>query len=177
MRRAGFRGMAAALIVGLGTVAATTGAEYDGRAPAAKGLLSGLFGEKPRGQAKNAVKASEARPPEPASTIESAHALQQRYQNALLRRMEVCLRLQIIANETGNETLRNQAFELEQRANQLYRLQTAGLPLPAGNAAAVLANEAEQRPGIGDAPPRRGGREARGEQAILNGAIGGGNNP
>lgn len=195
MRRAGFGGVTAALVVGLGVAVATTrGAEPEGKSPVAKGLLSDLFGEKPRGQTKTTSKVLDDKSSEPTTTIESAHALQQRFQNALLRRMEVCLRLQTIANETGNETLRNQAFELEQRANEIYRQQTAGLPLPApspaslasdnslmangsrsNSASQVLARDTEETPEVprpplmGGTPSRLSGRLDQGEQAILNG--------
>lgn len=192
MRRSGLGGMTAALVMGLGAAVATTrGAEYEGKPPAADGLLSGLFHEKPRGQTKGAAKAVDANPPaEPASTVESAHALQQRYQSALLRRMAVCDRLQFIANQTGNEALRNQAFELEQRANAIYLQQTAGLPLPmpnpgslavrdaqltaGGNAGPVLAREAEgttgeARPPLAGVAPSLGSSPSGQEHAILNG--------
>jgi hypothetical protein len=191
MRRSGLGGMTVALVMGLGVAVATThGAEYEGKPPAANGLLSGLFHEKPRGQTKGAAKAVDDKPPEPTSTVESAHALQQRYQSALLRRMAVCDRLQLIANQTGNEALRNQAFELEQRANAIYLQQTAGLPLPmpnpgslaakdaqfmaGGNAGQVLAQEAEgttggARPPLAGVAPSLGGSSAAQEHAILNG--------
>jgi hypothetical protein len=195
MRRAGLGGLTVAWVVGLGVAVATTrGAESEGKPPVAKGLLSGFFGEKPKGQAKTTSKVLVDKPPEPTSTIESAHAQQQRFQNALLRRMDVCLRLQTIANETGNETLRNQAFELEQRANEIYRQQTAGLPLPApspaslapdnalmangsqsNRASQVLARDTEetmvvpQPPLMGGAPARLGDRADQSAQAILNG--------
>ena len=201
MRRVGLGGLATALLMGLGaTVATTRASDYDGKAPAAKGLLSGLFGEKPRSQAltdKNGVEVK----PEPTVTVESAYALQQRYQNALLRRMEVCDRLQFIANLNGDETLMNRAFELQERANAIYRQQTAHLPLPAprpatvpsadaqlangrthsSSAGGVLARESEEstalpqrRPLTTDASSRLGGSMDQREQAILNGTSMGG---
>src|SRR5262249_19707343 len=114
MRRLGLGGAAAALIVGLGVAAATTrGADNDGNAPVAKGLLSGLFHEKPRSQPKQQSKAIEEKP-QPASAVESAAAQQQRHLNAWYRRVEVCDRLRIIAEQTGNDALREQADELEE---------------------------------------------------------------
>lgn len=205
MRRLGLGGMATALIVGLGAAVATTrGSDYDGKAPVAKGLLSGLFGEKPKSPAL-VDKEGGAVKTEPTVTVESAAALQHRHMNALLRRMEVCDRLQLIANQTGDESLMNRAFELQERANDIYRRQTAGLPLPtskpvavpaddarlansptlSGSSGSVLAREAEEatalpqqrRPLTTDATSRLGGSMDQREQAILNGTSMGGNNP
>lgn len=131
MRRLGLGRVTAALIVGLAAAVATTrGADNDGNAPVAKGLLSGLFHEKPRSSAKQENKAIEEKP-QPTHSIESATAQQQRHMNAWFRRVEVCDRLRMIAEQTGNETLRNQANELEERATAIYRQQTSGLPLAA----------------------------------------------
>ena len=136
--------------------------------------------------------------------MESAAALQHRHMNALLRRMEVCDRLQLIANQTGDESLMNKAFELQERANDIYRRQTEGLPLPtskpvavpsddarlanwptpSGSTGSVLAREAaeamalpQRRPLTTDATSRLGGSMDQREQAILNGTSMGGNNP
>jgi hypothetical protein len=56
---------------------------------------------------------------------------QERQMNAFSRRVEVCLRLRQIALDTGNEELQQKAEELEARAWEVYRKQTAHLPLPA----------------------------------------------
>jgi hypothetical protein len=123
--------VAAALILGLGAAVTTTrGADTDGNAPAAKGLLSGLFHEKPRSHAKKENKPVEEKP-QPVPTVESATAQQQRHMNAWFRRVEVCDRLRMIADQTGNDSLRDQANELEERATAIYRQQTSGLPLTA----------------------------------------------
>jgi|GEM_PF-4899142 hypothetical protein len=156
MRRRRLGGVAAALLVGLGAaVAAVRGGEYyEDTTPQAEGLLSGLFHEKPRKQAKldknaknapNAQNTGEVKPRPAASaesgSVESAIAEQQRRMNALIRRMEVCDRLRMIANQTGNEALMIQANELEERANAIYRQQTASLPLPAQTPLSILADE------------------------------------
>src|SRR6185437_1554124 len=126
MRRLGSGGVTAALIVGLGlSVTTAEGADNDAKPPVGKGLLSGLFHEKPRTQATKSTTPIEATP-QPASSTESVAAEQQRHMNALMRRMEVCDRLRMIANQTGNETLMSQADQLEDRANAIYRRQTAG---------------------------------------------------
>lgn len=58
-----------------------------------------------------------------------------RYQNAYLRREQVCDRLREIAQQTGNPQLARQAEELRQMAWELYLAQTktptASLPAPA----------------------------------------------
>ncbi|MHB1422044.1 MAG: hypothetical protein ACYC3I_02375 [Gemmataceae bacterium] len=139
--------MAAALLVGLGAAVTTTrGGEYDGNPPEARGLLSGLFHEKPRGQAKMDKKASEEPRQQPGGTVAAVEVDRQRRENALFRRMQVCDRLRTIADQTGNEALMNQANELEDRANAIYRQQTARLPLPAQAPLAVLANDNESAP-------------------------------
>jgi hypothetical protein len=157
MRRLSLGGVAAALLVGLGAAVATArGSDYyEDSSPEPVGLLSGMFNERPKSQAKktkntksgkNAKNANEAapRPVVPtaeAGYVESAAAEQQRCQNALIRRMGVCDRLRMIANQTGNEALMIQANELEERANALYRQQMAGLPLPAPAPLSILADE------------------------------------
>jgi hypothetical protein len=161
MRRRRLGGVAAALLVGLGAaVAAARGGDYyEDNTPEPKGLLSGLFNEKPKNQAKrgknaknaknskNAPNVAEATPlPTAAVTstsgsVDSVVAEQQRRMNALIRRMEVCDRLRMIANQTGNEVLMSQADELEERANALYRQQMAGLPLPAQTPLSILADD------------------------------------
>jgi hypothetical protein len=166
MRRRRWGGVAAALLVGLGAAVATArGGEYvENNSPQAEGLLSGLFHEKPRKQTKavknarsaqNTPNTGEGQPQPVASvasgSVESAIAEQQRRMNALIRRMEVCDRLRMIANQTGNEALMMQANELEERANAIYRQQTASLPLPAQTPLSILADEqpnsSRNRPG------------------------------
>lgn len=194
MRRVGSGGVTAALIVGLGlSVATVEGADNDAKPPVGKGLLSGLFHEKPRTQVKPITTPSEVSP-QPATSTETVAAEQQRHMNALMRRMEVCDRLRMIANQTGNETLMSQADELEERANAIYRRQTAGLPLPAQAPLSVLASDRETpkpdpkatranapipRPAKGvsndtrralfNSPARLGGSLDQREQSILNG--------
>lgn len=197
MRRAGLGGVAAALIVGLaGAVATTRGADTDNNAPVGKGLLSGLFHEKPKKPAKQVNKPVEEKA-QPVRPIESAAAQQQRHMNAWFRRVQVCDRLRMIAEQTGNETLRDQADELEERANALYRQQTSGLPLAASAAPATAERQTpngdhEGATAIGSLPqPARRGSDPvnqpsnntrsrlngsfdQREQAILNGSSMGG---
>lgn len=156
MRRLRLGGVAAAVLMGLGASVATAGGieYYEDNTPEPKGLLSGLLNEKPKTQAnrsknarnaRSAQNAGEIKPRPTASaasgSVEAAAAEQQRRMNALIRRMEVCDRLRMIANQTGNEALMNQANELEERANAIYRQQMAGLPLPAQTPLSILAGE------------------------------------
>ncbi len=155
MRRLSLGGVAAALLLGLGVAVATTraGDYLEENTPEPKGLLSGMFGEKPKSQAprkntknsKHGKSAPEAAP-RPVLTaeggsVEMAAAEQQRRMNALIRRMEVCDRLRMIADQTGNEALMLQANELEERANAIYRQQMAGLPAPAQTPLSILADD------------------------------------
>lgn len=166
MRRLRLGGVAAALLVGLGAAVATTrgGDYFEDNTPEPTGLLSGMFNDKPKSQpktskntkntkhGKSAKNGNEAAPPPvptaEAGYVESAAAEQQRRMNALIRRMEVCDRLRMIADQTGNEALMMQANELEERANALYRKQVSGLPLPAPSPLSVLADD-RQNPSRG----------------------------
>jgi hypothetical protein len=156
MRRLRLGGVAAALLIGLGAAVATTraGEYYEDNTQEATGLLSGMFNEKPKSQAKrgknarntkNTKSANEVKPrPVPtaeAGYLEPAAAEQQRRMNALIRRMEVCDRLRMIADQTGNEALMHQANELEERANAIYRQQVSGLPLSAPSPLSLLAED------------------------------------
>jgi hypothetical protein len=150
--------VAAALLLGLGAAVATIRAEdfyQQENSQEAAGLLSGMFNEQPKKQvkrgknsknSKNAKNANEA-PPRPvvptaeAGYVEPAAAEQQRRMNALIRRMEVCDRLRMIADQTGNDALMIQANELEERANAIDRQQVSGLPLPAPSPLSVLADD------------------------------------
>ena len=183
-----------AFCIGWAAVGPAVGADNDVEPAVGKGLLSNLFHEKPKTQVKKENKPTEIKPRPPSST-ETAAAEQQRHMNALLRRMEVCDRLQMIANQTGNEALGNQASELEERAKEIYRRQTAGLALPAQAPLTVLAADRENSPSRDrkttlanaplrrpndrnadnlkrasiDSPARLGGNMDQREQAILNG--------
>jgi hypothetical protein len=190
MRRRRLGGMASALLMGLAAAVATArGGEYvEDNSPQAEGLLSGLFHEKPRKQTKdgpnakntkNVQKTGEIQPRPVAAgasgSVESAIVEQQRRQNALIRRMEVCDRLRIIANQTGNEALMMQANELEERANAIYRQQTASLPLPAQTPLSILADENHVAPGLpGEQSPASRGQYSQFEPRTIDlGAKGG----
>jgi hypothetical protein len=173
-----------AFCIGWVAVATTRGEDGTVKPPVAKGLLSGLFHEKPRAQARMETKAG-AEKPQPVSTVESTAIEQERQKNAWFRRVEVCDRLRMIANQTGNEALMNQANELEERANAIYRRQTSRLPLPAQAPLSVLAADQENlsrdRKGAVATTPallptdrssgraRLSGSMDQREQAILNG--------
>ena len=79
------------------------------------------------------------------SAAETAQAEQQRQMHAIIRRMEVCDRLRMVALQSGNELLMRQADDLEARAQEIYRLKTANLPL-AAEPLATLAGDAERKP-------------------------------
>lgn len=200
MRGVRLGGLTAALMVGLGVAVATArGADDDGKPPAAKGLLSDLFGGKsksPGEQGKRVTEEIAQTPPPP--SLDSAAAQQQRHMNAWMRRAEVCDRLRLIAEQTGNDNLLNQANELEERATAIYRLQVSGMPLsaPAAPSMTARSNSTLNRPGPAPSarksPPdgRVAGRSSpsanrsasrlngsfdQREQAILNGSSMGGN--
>jgi hypothetical protein len=121
------------LVLGLGAAVATAEPDIDART-APRGLLSGLFNEKPRGKPAPKAKTENTSPAEDKSrsmAIASRKAEQQRQINAIFRRMEVCDRLRMIAFQTSNETLLRQADELEARARDIYNRQTAHLSAPA----------------------------------------------
>jgi hypothetical protein len=122
-------------VLGLGAaVAAAAEPDIDART-APRGLLSGLFNEKPRVKPAPKAKADKTSPAEdksrPMSTAARIAAEQQRQINAVLRRMEVCDRLRMIAFQISNEELLRQADELEARAREIYSRQTAHLSAPA----------------------------------------------
>jgi hypothetical protein len=125
--------MAAALVAGLGlTIAAAQ--EPDGDLKPANTKGGWWVGEKPRykgGRAEKKSKAPAEDKPALPNPAEVAAFEQERQMNAFSRRVEVCLRLRQIALDTGNDELQRQAEELEARAWEVYRKQTAHLPLPA----------------------------------------------
>jgi hypothetical protein len=132
MRRVGAWGMAAALVVGLG-VAVASGQEPDGDLKPTTAKGGWWYGEKPKskGKADKKAKGPAEDKPAPPSAAEVAVLEQERQMNAFSRRVEVCLRLHQIGLDTGNEELQRQAEELEARAWEVYRKQTAHLPIPA----------------------------------------------
>jgi len=134
--------MAAALIVGLGAAAAVA-EEPDGdakAAPAKSGWWSNWLGEKPKPKAKIEKRPPAEDTPAPPRAADRGVMEQKRQMNAVLRRMEVCDRLRMVALQSGNEELMRQADELEARAREVYRQQTAHLPTQA------QPLEADQKP-------------------------------
>jgi hypothetical protein len=156
-----------------------------------------LFNEKPRGRPASKAKAENTPPAEDKSRSTAAAAMnaaeQQRQINAVLRRMEVCDRLRMIAFQTSNEELLRQADALEARARDIYNRQTAQLslnapaPEPSANAdeKKLTARQTSRAGGAADQElatalpsPRRsppaalqplGGDFEQREQSILNG--------
>jgi hypothetical protein len=140
--------MAAALVMGLGmSVASAQEPDGDLKPTNAKG--GWWVGEKPRykgGADKKAKTPVEDKPALP-SPAEVAALEQERQMNAVLRRVEVCLRLRQVALDTGNDELQRQAEELEMRAWEVYRKQTAHLPIPVQ--APEEANDPAKKPAAG----------------------------
>jgi hypothetical protein len=106
-------------------------------------------GEKPKYRSKADKKAKAPAEEKPAlpSAAEVAAFEQERQMNAVLRRVEVCLRLRQVALDTGNDELQRQAEELETRAWEIYRKHTAHLPMPAQ---ADDANDSAKKPAAGE---------------------------
>jgi hypothetical protein len=173
MRGVGAWGVTASVMMALGAAVVAAG-QADGESKSAPpGLLSGLFGDKSKTKAK--AGADKPAPvedkPSAANTAEAAAAEQQRQMNAVLRRMEVCDRLRMVALQSGNEGLMRQADELEGRAREIYQRQTARLPisapLPESSGKTTDKKPARRDAGRGDAahakdldefpptPPRR----------------------
>ncbi len=191
MRRMGAGGVAAALIVGLAAAVAAAG-DIDAK-PAPRGILAGWFGDKAKDKEEKTMPAEEK--PAPLNTPEMAGIEQQRQMNAYLRRVEVCLRLRQIAEQTGNADLQRQAEELDARAWEVYRRQTAHLSMPvpamlSGTKTVEKRPTAKPKTGAGTnkvraaelpAPKRSpqplGGDFEQQEQGLLNGTFMGGNKP
>ncbi|HEY7423424.1 MAG TPA: hypothetical protein VH682_04210 [Gemmataceae bacterium] len=164
-------------------------AEPDLDAKAApRGLLSGLFNEKPRSKAKADKLVPVEDKPAP-TTVEMAVSEQQRQMNAYLRRVQVCLRLRQVAIETNNADLQRQADDLEARAWEIYGRKTARLPIPT-QPLESSAKTADKKPAVretsraadkelDEAPPapqrppaalnRLGGNFEQRERSILDG--------
>lgn len=153
MREVGVRGMAAALVLGLGAAIAAAGQPDSDAKAGSHGLLADLFVDKAKEKAAADKAAVEEKTAAPRSAEEVA-AEQQRHMNAILRRMEVCDRLRTIALQSGNEELLRQADELEARARDLYRRQIAQLPLPA------VASEKPIRPAADKPVSRQASRKS-----------------
>jgi hypothetical protein len=150
--------MAAALVVGLG-MAVAAGQEPEGDLKPSSSKGGWWVGEKPRyrgGKADKKDKAPAEDKPALPSPAEVAAFEQERQMNAVLRRVEVCLRLRQVALDTGNDELQRQAEELEARAWEVYRKQTAHLPIPAH--AAEDANDPAKKSAAGE--PRGDGSES-----------------
>jgi hypothetical protein len=136
MRRAGARGLAAVLVLGLlGSVAAAQApaGKYN-PAPAPIRWPSWLVGRSAATNKDPAVQkvltGEEARAVA-TLTVEQAAEEQQRQLNAFLRRTQVCDRLKQIALQNNDTELERQADLLQQRAFEIYQQQVATLPRPA----------------------------------------------
>jgi hypothetical protein len=102
-------------------------------------------------------------PLEPGALAEALRAEQDAWQ----RRMEVCLKLRQIAVKLDDESLAQQADELERQATSLYHQRTARLGVKAGarspaevldrsarSSNAVPISVAPPQPAAGDSPPQ-----------------------
>ncbi len=137
-------GMGICSLICLGLVIGTARAGSDDDEPASKprygkgpGLMDRLLqaGEKPA-EKKPAPKKDKEKAEKPsekpaAPAPDSPVAIRAREQAAWERRMQICMRLMDLANQTNDEELYRRAEELEQRAWEVYRQRTAHLPVSA----------------------------------------------
>jgi hypothetical protein len=135
MRRFGaWRGPAvavtAALALGVFTCAAPAQPPPVGNKP---GESPGLFGRLFGAPAKPGPKQEAG--PKPNAAKQTAAQLQEELA-AYNRRCQVCDRLREVAQETGDEKLRDKADELEAQAFKLYQERTAHLPTGRGSKSA-----------------------------------------
>jgi hypothetical protein len=131
MRKLGATGMAALLCAGLALspARADDGDSGDLRSlPAVKpSWWSGMFGNKETApetklDAKKVVPAEAAPPPRAPGSAPAS--LQAREENALFRRLAVCDELVEIADRKGDEALREQAYQLMDKAWAVYQQHT-----------------------------------------------------
>lgn len=139
-------GLAAALTVGAGGPAAAADPPPRPSAPPTT-LFAKLFGpSKPKNGPVARGSSQSLRPPTVSAPLppEVVTAAFQAEQEALIRRMDVCVRLRQVAMEANDEGLMRQVDELERRENALYTARVAALGVPKvkapppGSAAAVL---------------------------------------
>lgn len=122
-------GLAAALAVGAGAPAAA--ADPSARPPTT--LFAKLFGpSKPKNGPVARGSSQGLRPPTVTAPLppEVVTAAFQAEQEALIRRMDVCVKLRQAAMEANDEPLMRQVDDLERQANALYNARVAALGVP-----------------------------------------------
>jgi hypothetical protein len=126
MRR--IAGLALAGLVGLGTVLAAQERPGGQGGSGAKEVRSSWFKRwfAPARKAEEKKPATEVE--KKLTVVESAAGLRAREEEAFYRRLAVCLKLQEIALQTGDEKLQRKAEELELMAWHVYTQRTAHLP-------------------------------------------------
>jgi hypothetical protein len=138
MGRLGATGMAAALCAGL-MVATARADEGDGdlRAlpPAKPSWWSGMTGAKEEPAVPKKVVPAENMPPRPA--VSAAATVQAREEAAFWRRQDVCQELLDIAERKGDEALREQVYQLMDKAWAVYLQRTGGAPARNADATAL----------------------------------------
>lgn len=138
MRRVWMWGLGMTLLIGLGVSAGAVraGDEDDDRPAPRKvhygrgpGLMERIWmpSQKPQ-EKKTAEKKENPAAEKPAPVVETPVMIRKREQDAWERRLQVCLRLMDLANQSGDDQLYRQAEELEQRAWAVYLQRTAHLP-------------------------------------------------
>ena len=122
-------GLAAALAVGAGAPAAA--ADPSARPPTT--LFAKLFGpSKPKNGPVARGSSQSLRPPTVTAPLppEVLTAAFQAEQEALIRRMDVCVKLRQAAMEANDEPLMRQVDDLERQATTLYNARVAALGVP-----------------------------------------------
>ncbi len=148
MRRLGW-GLAVLWLGATVSVASAQGPRY--RHGPDNGLLTGLFAPaKPK---------EEPKPPPRKDTGKAANPLLAREQNRLLQayldRCEVCIKLEQIAEATGNDALGEEAKQLQDMAWNVYEEQMRRLQARAASAPeAAAAPKGQARPDRGALPSR-----------------------
>ncbi len=100
--------------------------------PAKNGGWFGWFGDNSKSKTKEKAKTDQSAAENrltPPNLAELAGSEAKHQRNAFFRRVEVCLRLRQIAEQTGNADLQRQAEEMDARAWEIYQHHTAQLPV------------------------------------------------
>lgn len=135
--------MAAALCAGLALASARAddgdGGDLRALPPSKPSWWSGMFGGKeappPPPPAKKQA-AAEA-PPPPKPKADDPASIQEREQNAYIRRIMVCDELLAIADAKNDDVLRERVYQLEDKAIEIYKQRTASIGGFFANTAAV----------------------------------------
>jgi len=141
MNRIAAWGLAVALGVGVASIVAGEPLPQMGTKPV-KDKSSATFGELP---AKVPVILG---PMEPDVMTQALRLEQEAYQ----RRLDVCLKLRQVALKTNNESLANQADELEREATAVYHLRTAKLGVKSALRGSMESLDRKLGTGIAETP-------------------------